>query len=151
MGDQLEGFVALSSLLTGFSAVQLRGSGVAEQHLSVLNDVLGTHVVRDLLDAFEKLPDGDGRESAVAVTILGDARLGPVARNVILLWYSGVWTQLPAAWREAFGASPLDTTRTTSGDAYRSGLQWVVAGAHAPGANHQGFGSWALEPKRRRA
>lgn len=150
MSEQLESFVALSALLTGFSKVQLRGSGVAEQHLGVLNEVLATDVVTDLLGAFDRLPE-DGRESAMAATILGDARLGPVARNVILLWYSGVWTQLPAAWREAFGASPLDTTRATSGDAYRSGLQWVVAGAHAPGANHQGFGSWALEPKRRRA
>ena len=151
MSERLESFVALSSLLTGFDEVRLWGSGVAEEHLNVLDDVVAADVVSGLIAAFERLPTDSGRENAAAATILGDPRLGPVARNLIVLWYSGVWTQLPAAWREAYGASPLDTTRVTSGAAYRAGLQWPVAGAHPPGASHQGFGSWALEPKRRRA
>jgi hypothetical protein len=151
MSERLESFVALSALLTGFSEVQLWGSGIAGEHLAVLDAVLPADIVSDLIDAFERLPADDARETAIATTILADPRLGPIARNLIVLWYSGIWTQLPAAWREAYGASPLDVTRTTSGAAYRAGLQWAVAGAHPPGAKHQGFGSWALEPKRRRA
>jgi len=151
MSERLERFVALSALLTGFNQVQLWGSGIAGEHLQVLDEILSADVVDDLIEVFQRLPAEDGRENAVAAIILGDPRLGPVARNLIILWYSGVWTQLPPAWREAFGASPLDTTRVTSGAAYQSGLQWAVAGAHPPGAKHQGFGSWALEPKRRRA
>lgn len=151
MSERLNSFVALSAVLTGFKELQLWGSGVAEEHLGVLDEVLAAVIVSDLIDVFERLPSGHERGDALAAMILGDARLGPVARNLIVLWYSGVWTQLPAAWREAYGASPLDTTRTTSGEAYRAGLQWAVAGAHPSGASHQGFGAWALEPKRGRA
>lgn len=142
MRERLESFVSLSAALTGFTEVRLWGSGVAGEHLAVLTEVVPADVVDDLLDWTDG-PD--------ASAILGDPRLGPVARNLIVLWYSGVWTQLPAAWREAYSASALDTTHTTSGAAYRAGLQWVVAGAHPPGASHQGFGAWTLEPKRRQA
>ena len=142
MHERLESFVELSVVLTGFTGVQLWGSGVAGEHLAVLAEVVPDDVVSDLLD----MPGG--RDVAA---ILGDPKLGPVARNLIVLWYSGVWIQLPATWREAYGASPLDMTHTTSGAAYRAGLQWVVAGAHPPGASHQGFGAWTLEPKRRQA
>jgi hypothetical protein len=147
MSDRLHGFVALSALLTGFDEVQLLGSGVAEEHLATLDSLLPGAVVSGLLKAIEDLPPEGDRQAAINGTILADPMLGPVARNLIVLWYSGIWTQLPAAWRETHGASPLDTTRTTSGAAYRAGLQWLVAGAHAPGASHQGFGAWSLEPK----
>ena len=142
MRERLESFVALSAALTGFTEVRLWGSGVAGEHLAVLTEVVPADVVADLLD---------GTDGPDATAMLGDARLGPVARNLIVLWYSGVWMQLPATWRDAYGASSRDTTHTTSGAAYRAGLQWVVAGAHPPGASHQGFGAWSLEPKRRQA
>ena len=148
MSVGLQRFVALSALLTGFDEIHLLGSGVAEEHLVVLEAVVPADIVSDLLAAFEGLPSGDDCPSAAASRLIADPRLGPVAKNLVVLWYSGAWTQLPAAWRDAHGASPLDTTRTTSGTAYRAGLQWLVAGAHAPGASHQGFGSWALEPKK---
>ena len=147
MSDRLHRFIALSAALTGFDAIHLLGSGVAEEHLAVVDAILPAAVVADLLAAFEgQMVGGDG-QAAAAATLVADPRLGPVVKNIIVLWYSGTWTQLPSAWRDAYGAAPLDTTRTTSGAAYRAGLQWLVAGAHAPGAAHQGFGAWALEPK----
>jgi len=147
MSEERHRFVALSAFLTGFDEIQLLGSGLAEEHFAVLTDVLPADIVQDLLAAFDALPSGDDRQAAASTTLIADPRLGPVARNIIVLWYSGTWTQMPSAWRDAYGASPLDTTRTTSGAAYRAGLQWLVAGAHAPGAAHQGFGAWALQPK----
>lgn len=149
MGGQLERFVALSALLTGFREVQLSGTEVAQQHLDVLRGALPAEIVDDLFTAFNKLPAGDVREKAVATTIIGDPKLGPVAKNIILLWYTGVWNQMPDIWRRANGASTKDVTHLPSGAAYRAGLQWIAAGAHPPGASHQGFASWALEPRRR--
>lgn len=149
MGGQLERFVALSALLTGFREVQLTGTEVAQQHLDVLSDAVPAEIVADLFSAFGRLPAGDGREKAAATTIIGDPKLGPVAKNIILLWYTGMWNQMPDIWRRANGASPKDVTHLPSGAAYRAGLQWAVAGAHPPGASHQGFASWALEPRGR--
>ena len=151
MGTQLQRFIALSALLTGYSEVQLSGTEIAEDYFAMLREALPQDVVEDLFAAFLQLPAGEGREKVAASTILGDPKLGPVAKNLVMLWYTGVWTQLPEIWRRAHGASPNDTTRLISCAAYRSGLQWIAAGAHPPGAAHQGFASWTLEPKRRRA
>ncbi len=148
---RLDGFVGLSVLLTGFDAVELLGTGMAAAYLAVLDAVLPEDVVGDLMSAYRQLPRGPERERAAEAEILGDPRLGPVARNLIVLWYCGAWTQLPAAWRAAFGASPLDTSRVVSAAAYQAGLQWLAAGAHAAGANPQGYGAWAIGPKSTKA
>ena len=57
------------------SASYLRAAGAA----------LPAGVLDELLGALTRLPDGAGREGAVGQVILGDAKLGPVARNVIML------------------------------------------------------------------
>lgn len=146
MGERFDRFLELSELLTGFGQVDLLGTGVAVEYLSTLEAVLPEGLLDDLLAAYEALPAGAERDAAVASTILSDPKLGPVARNVILLWYCGAWTALPDAWRAAYGSSPLDTNRVVSADAYLAGLQWVVARAHPAGAQQQGYGAWALPP-----
>lgn len=144
--DRSGSFLGLSALLTGFGQVTLVGTGVADTYLQTLEAVLPGAVLDELLAAYERLPDGDGREEAAAA-ILEDATLGPVARNLIVLWYCGSWSALPKEWRDAHGASPLDTDRVVSGEGYITGLQWLAAGAHAVGARQEGFGSWALAPR----
>ncbi|MEF0943460.1 hypothetical protein [Rhizobium sp. BR 362] len=144
MSERLASFIALSSALTGFNAMRLQATGLAETYLALLDQIVPSGIVKDLLGSFRELPtDRDGERSPA---ILGNARLGPIARNVIVLWYCGTWQQLPEGWRSAFGASPLDKTHLVSGAAYQAGLQWLAAGAHPPGAKQQGFGAWALAP-----
>jgi hypothetical protein len=143
----LDVFVDLSALLTGFDRVHLRGTGVADSYLKTLEDVLPEDVLSDLFAAYQALPSDDGREAAVARGIVGDPRLGPVAQNLIILWYCGAWTALPDDWRDAHGTSPADTDRVISPEAYVAGLQWAAAGAHAMGARQQGFGAWAVAPE----
>jgi hypothetical protein len=140
-------FLDLSALLTGFDRVQLLGTGVADSYLQTLEDVVPDAVLSDLFAAYEALPTDGARDAAVARDILGDPTLGPVAENLIILWYCGSWTALPDDWRGAHGSSPLDTDRVISPEAYVAGLQWTAAGAHAMGARQQGFGAWALEPE----
>jgi hypothetical protein len=148
MTERLELFVGLSVLLTGFDTTHLRGTGMAEEYLRFLDQILPPEIVEDLLSCSEKIPLGPECERVAETEILGSPRLGPVARNLIVLWYCGTWTQLPAAWRAAFGAAPQDTTQVVSAAAYQTGLQWAVAGAHPSGAKQQGYGAWALGPER---
>jgi hypothetical protein len=147
MSDRSEVFLDLSALLTGFSRVQLLGTGVADEYLKTLEETLPGDVLDGLLDGYERLPAGDQREAALVSEILGDSKLGPVARNLILLWYRGSWAALPGDWREAYGTSALDTDRVISAASYVAGLQWAAAGAHPVGARQQGFGAWALPPE----
>lgn len=147
MPERADVFLDLSALLTGFDRVHLVGTGVADSYLQTLDDVLPEDVLRDLFAAYEALPPDEGREAAVARDILGDPRLGPVAQNLIILWYCGTWTALPEDWRGAYGTSAEDTDRVISPEAYVAGLQWAAAGAHAMGARQQGFGAWAVAPE----
>jgi hypothetical protein len=137
-------FVEMSALLTGFGRVQLHGTGMADSYLRAIDAVLPEGVLDELLDAFGRLPEGAGLEAAVRSEILGDPKLGPVARNVILMWYCGAWMALPDTWRSAYGVSPLDTDHVVSAEAYQAGLQWDAAGAHPAGARQQGYGAWAV-------
>jgi hypothetical protein len=132
----LERFVALSAALTGFRAVEVWGTGQARAHLDLVLSVCGDALVARLLAA-------DPRDTA---TLLADADLGPIARNVIVLWYLGQWDQLPRGWRERHGASPADVAGVASAAAFRAGLVWPAIGSHATSANPPGFGSWATPP-----
>lgn len=144
--SRLGQFTELSALLTGFGAVDLLGTGMSASYLRAADEALPAGVLDELLDALTRLEDGADREDAVGQAILGDAKLGPVARNVILLWYLGAWAALPQEWRTAYGSSPLDIDRVVSPEAYQAGLQWAAASAHPAGARQQGFGAWAAAP-----
>lgn len=157
-------FADLSALLTGFDRIQLLGTGMVGSYLHAVDAALPEGVLDELLDAFGHLPPAAGadeagaeaqnvqnaqnaREAAISSAVLDDPKLGPVARNLIVVWYCGTWTALPDGWREAYGTSPLDTDRVLSPEAYQAGLQWVAAGAHPAGALQQGYGAWSEEPK----
>ena len=143
--SDLTTFIDLSSALTGFSPLQLAGTGVAENYLGVLDSILAPDIFRELLAQAAVLSNEPGDEAVSR--FLGDDRFGPVLRNIILLWYTGSWNALPDDWRSQYGTSPLDVTQIVSVSGYQSGLQWIVAGGHAAGANHQGFGAWSLPPQ----
>ena len=101
---------------------------MAETYLRATDAALPDGVLDELLDAVTSpLPrrirsgrrsgppaGGTDPEAAAGQAILGDAKLGPVARTLILLWYRGAWTALPEAWRSAYGASPHDADHVVS-------------------------------------
>jgi hypothetical protein len=127
-------FLGLSVRLTGFGRVALLGTGMTDAYIRALDAVLPAHMLDELLAMAETLPAGPARDAAVASDILDDPKLGPIARNLILLWYTGTWTALPDTWRATYGTSPLDTTHVVSAEVYQAGLQWLTAGAHPAGA-----------------
>jgi hypothetical protein len=137
----LSTFIALSVQLTGFGRVRLLGTGMADAYLSVLDSALPAGVLDDLLAACGEAPDAAGIGA-----IMRDPRLGPVARNLTILWYCGTWAALPEAWQQAYGTVPAAPNGVVSAQAYQQGLQWVAAGAHPMGARQQGYGAWAEPP-----
>lgn len=147
--SDLEAFYALSVALTGFSEYDLRGTGLGETYLRALDDVVGTSVRQELLHAFARVRRdyaGGDRDRGMRIEILRHPKLGPVARNLILLWYFGSWYELPAAWREAYGMSPNDLTHVVSPESYQEGLVWKAAETHPMGAKAPGFATWAQPP-----
>jgi hypothetical protein len=147
MTDRLETFVAISEVLTGFTATALWATGEAATYLEEVDAVVSQTVVDDLLSRCGAATRDTNHSNEIVAQLLGDPKFGPICRNLIVLWYCGSWTPLPPIWRAAFGTPSRDTARVISSGAYQAGLQWVAAGAHPVGARHQGFGAWAAPPK----
>jgi hypothetical protein len=145
---QTEPFIKLSADLCGISAFTLEGTGCAELYLKSVVGVVGEAVVEELLAAHAALPSGNSaaRTAALRATILGHEKLGPIARNIIKLWYVSTWFRLPPEWREKFGVPPSDRTFIPSPYAYPEGLLWWAVGSHPSGAKAPGYASWTEAP-----
>ena len=87
------------------------------------------------------------RATLLSRDVFGDPRLGPIARNIIKMWYVGTWYELPSAWTDAYGARQSNTMFTVSPAAYTEGL--AVAGDRRQPAGREGpgYGSWAQPPR----
>ena len=152
-----EDFLNLSVDLTAFEQVDLLGTGLARQYLAKVRAACGDEVVTALLDAYREAradaagtagsPDPSLLDRALRHRIFSDDLLGPVARNVIKLWYAGMWYGLPPEWTDANGAQTAAETSTVGTGSYQEGLLWPAIGANPPGAKAPGYGSWALPPR----
>jgi hypothetical protein len=148
---KLQAFLKFSSALTDFPEFQLRGTGQAEIYYKTVAGIVGDGVMAELLETFKSVENGARGDSAqlekgLRVSILSDEKLGPIARNIIKLWYIGTWYQLPASWRERFGVAGEDRTFIPSPSSYVEGLLWTAIGAHPPGAKAPGYGTWTEPP-----
>lgn len=139
--DAVAEFLRFSAILTGFDEQELLGTGMLETYYDELLLIIGAREAGSLFGALLRVVDGD--EASFRSVILDDDRYGPVARNVLRMWYLGTWAQLPRKWRNDYGATSYDTDHVISAAAYREGLVWPVAGTHPMGAKQQGYGSWA--------
>lgn len=140
-------FLAFSAEITAFTTFELLGTGMADDYLAAVIDVVGEATVEELLRAWDRVREsGAVTEENLRREIFGDEKLGPIARNIIKLWYIGTWYQLPYAWTQSFGAREKDVTFVVSPAAYVEGLLWPAIGSHPPGAKAPGYGSWANAP-----
>jgi hypothetical protein len=150
---RLQNFLDFSAEATAFTLFDLQGTGMAEDYMKTVDDVAGPAVLDALLEAYRKISaSANGaspadRKAQISREIMGDTRLGPIARNIIKLWYSGTWNKLPPSWSERFGPAPGDRTFVVSPSAYIEGLLWKAIGAHPAGAKAPGYGSWAFAPR----
>jgi hypothetical protein len=150
--DQLQEFVALSAAVTGFTQFDLHGTGQAEAYRRTVVEGAGEEVLDELLAAWRRIGDEAQEDDAATQRLLrrevfSDPKLGPVVRNVVKLWYVGIWYELPPAWIDAFGALEGNYTFMVSAAAYTQGMIWTAIGANPPGARGPGYASWAGPPR----
>ncbi|NET34240.1 MAG: hypothetical protein F6K19_19820 [Cyanothece sp. SIO1E1] len=147
----LTDFLNLSVAITGFSEFHLQGTGQARLYCSKITDIIGTTIFSELLQTFRDLEvsangDDAALDEGLRHKILSSEKFGPISRSIIKLWYVGTWYQLPAAWRERFGALEQDTTFVVSPVAFTEGLLWPTIGVNPPAAKAQGYGTWGQRP-----
>ena len=142
-----ERFLAFSADVTAFTVFELQGTGQAEAYFATVSKLVGRELGQ-LLDAYDRVcsEKHTDRDSRLRREIFGHEKLGPVARNIIRLWYVGIWYQLPRA-----GPRPLvreeDVTFMVSAAAYAEGLLWLAIGANPPGAKAPGYAAWESPPQ----
>jgi hypothetical protein len=149
--NRLAAFVDLSADLTAFDEVSLYGTGVAEAYLAATDSVVGAKLTDALLGAYIKITlvshgDAATRAASLRAEILGDEKLGPIARAILKLWYIGTWYALPERWQEIYGPTPTNNSFVVSQAGYAEGLLWPTIGAHPAGAKAPGFASWVNPP-----
>ncbi|MDJ0532799.1 MAG: hypothetical protein QNJ70_09935 [Xenococcaceae cyanobacterium MO_207.B15] len=151
--DLMEYFLNFSAAVTGFSRFDLLGTGQASLYFSTIEGIIGGEIFRELLQTFHELyvranSENDASILTEGITdqILMSGKLGPIASNIIKLWYSATWYQLPDPWREKFGARQNDTSFVVSPYAYPEGLLWQAIGVNPPGAKAPGYASWQYPP-----
>ncbi|PFI27090.1 hypothetical protein COI53_25690 [Bacillus thuringiensis] len=148
--SRLKDFYELSMSLTGVSIYELQGTGVGEKYFVTVKNIVGEEIFFNLLKIFRKI----GREcndkihyfdQKLRIYILSDPMFGPVARNIIKMWYLGSWFQLPDVWREEYYINNSnDVTHVISNESYVEGLVWKVIESHPMGAKQPGYGTWSL-------
>jgi hypothetical protein len=149
--DLRAAFLSLSATLTGFSRFRLLGTGQAEPYLQTTRTAVGDQVLTELLTVFTGVRHCAGEDETaldreLRIQVLSDALLGPVARNVIKMWFVGTWYELPQEWRDRYATRTPVPTHVVSPASYTEGLLWPAIGANPPGAKGQGFGSWVGPP-----
>lgn len=149
--DLEAGFLALSATLTGYPRFRLLGTGQVRPYLQTLRTAVGADVLARLLSASAEAERAAGEDPVahdreLRARVLSDELLGPVARNLIKMWFVGTWYELPQEWRDRFATREQLPTHVVSPASYTEGLLWPTIGANPPGAKGQGFGSWVGPP-----
>ena len=149
----MEYFLDFSAAVTGFSRFDLQGTGQVSLYFTTIRGIIGGDIFGELLQTFHDLDVKAKSENDESILtdglnfeILVSGKLGPIARNIIKLWYVATWYQLPVAWREKFGARQNDTTFIVSPHAYPEGLLWPTIGVNPPAAKAPGYGTWSEPP-----
>lgn len=146
-------FINFSVVVTGFSEFHLKGTDLANLYFENIRDIIGGDLFGELLETFDRLyPKNQENKNESILTnrlrseILGSEKLGPIARNIIKLWYVATWYQLPQSWRDIYGTKEKDRTFIISPQAYQEGLLWPAIGVNPPGAKPPGYGTWSEPP-----
>ncbi len=146
-------FLAISAILTGYDKASLNATGMLDDYANTLDAGIGYQNAKQFLDtatAVLRDPKNSGKalEKAVMEQLMTHYKYGGICKNIIQMWYTGTWFAMPAQWQALYGdptAVPLATV-TVSPKAYQEGLIWDTIQAHPPGAKQPGFGSWEYDP-----
>jgi hypothetical protein len=127
-------FLDISVQLTGFSELELLGTGMLQTYFNVMMNKNNMAVVVAFLAEAESIlkknKDNAGAlKNDILNNLMPDNLYSGLAKNIITMWYMGSWL------------NDIITPQS-----YVQGMVWGVADAHPPGAKQPGYASWAIAP-----
>ena len=144
--------MSLSALLTGFTDFQLQGTGMGAVYYETMAKQTGGQFTDDYLLAYATVLEQSGSDAGelsrlVRENILCHEKFGPVTRNIIKMWFAGIWYDLPGDWYAEYGQPAVENKSFfVSPQAYTEGLLWPAIGSHPAGAKAPGYGTWKEKP-----
>ncbi|GLQ87157.1 hypothetical protein [Dyella flagellata] len=155
MSSEMDNFIGLSAVLTGFNKsvlspfldpVDIKSEYLPFFKQKIAQESGNPNLVGQILEKYSSL-------SAQGLTPqqIGAAMLDPgngadfvlACRKLIFMWYSGAWpTLIPAN-----GSTPASTVSDMiSAKSYTTGLVWQVMQSHPMGDSNYRYGYWAKAP-----
>lgn len=127
-------FLEVSALLTGFSETELKATGMAENYYNTILQNTDKESIDYFFLDLNTLLRNSGQskqkiESVLATQFMPGSSYSGLAKNIIILWYTGSWGD-----------------NVVSSASYIQGLMWDAGHTHPPGAKQPGYGSWANLP-----
>lgn len=129
-GGQFSLFFSLSKYLTGEPGLDRK---LAERHFSRLRSASDPAALAGLLVQWQAAQKNPTQTDRLVRKILSDSVLGPLAKTLILVWYTG-------GIKDVVGNTTLWKIETAAD--YFGALAWKVVGAHPPVLSNQFFGHW---------
>jgi hypothetical protein len=146
----LDAFVALSSALTGITAVMLAPAVDPVQIKREYFDVAKSSPSFDrLLQIFRDNASKPPEAIADVVLNQSGSDVRYLGRSIMLAWYLGAWYKPETLARYNSPNPPLESLtpdRVISPAAYTQGWTWRVAQAHPMGYSELRFGYWSEPP-----
>lgn len=139
-------FAALSQVLTGYGAETILPKNDTQHQAQEYLDTLykpGLVAPETLLELTNTWIDISANpagqwEQLVQSEMMDGPELGGVTRNIIYMWYLGIWYDLNQVSANDF---------VVSSKAYQNSLVWGTMGAHPMGYSEGNYGYWSTPPK----
>src|SRR5215831_13849236 len=134
MNNRKDLFLQISVCLTGFTEIELLGTGMLENYFNVMLNKNNIATVDSFLTESEKIlkennSDAGKLNQEILNRLMPDSMYNGLAKNIITMWYMGNWIN-----------------DIISPQSYVQGLIWSTAQTHPPGAKQPGYGSWSTAP-----
>lgn len=141
-------FLRWSSIITGFSEVELEGTGMTDTYFETLirksiqaesNRKKRSEVIASFYQYFSSIKDEvfsgdlDGAPTEVPKELVSNS----FSKKINKMWYTGAWYP---------EEGNVFNSEVISPEAFQEGLVWGVAKTHPPAAKQPGYGSWSLAP-----
>jgi hypothetical protein len=130
--NSLGSFLSLSTVLTGVDLADDLGTAFFAAARRKLEPKLSALLSR--YDAVREKSAARPSDDDIKA-LLNDAELGPVARQIMLLWYVGGFE------------TPEHNWEVETADHFYRALVWEAIGAHAPSNSNGYFGHWRYPPE----
>ena len=123
-------FLKFSAFLTGFSELELQGTGLLNKYFLLVKKEVGVREMKKLLRRFEATSEPAPDQSERLLSIWW-------VRSIVKMWYLGSWYPNPEESPYGSVIGPV---------AYQEGLVWKTIEAHPPAAKQPGYGTWSMPP-----